>query len=163
MEAVVETSHGRVRGAVEQTGEHAVQVFRGIPFAAAPSGRRRLRGAEAAEPWAGERDSRHFGPSPLQSKSSVFAGGLPGNSVGEISEDCLSLNVWAPCGDPPPGGRAVMVWFYGGAFLTGGTCIETYDGAALAATQDIVVVSANYRVGFLGFGWPPGAQANVGL
>ena len=37
------------------------------------------------------------------------------------------------------------VWFYGGGFLAGGTSWVIYDGANLAAFQDVVVVSLNYR------------------
>jgi para-nitrobenzyl esterase len=80
------------------------------------------------------------------------------------------VNVWAPEGDAPVGGRAVLLWFAGGAFLTGGSCIETYDGARLAADHDVVVVSANYRLGALGFLWLDdlggaelGAETNCGL
>ena len=42
-----------------------------------------------------------------------------------------------------------MVWIYGGGF-TGGAA-SLYDGSALAAYQDVVVVLVQYRVGALGF------------
>ena len=87
-------------------------------------------------------------------------------------EDCLSLNVWTPGGSQSPEGTdlPVLVWIYGGAFISGGTEFETYDAAHLAAEQQVVVVSLNYRVGALGFldlrehgGDQIGAVSNVGL
>jgi para-nitrobenzyl esterase len=91
----------------------------------------------------------------------MFAGGLPGNTVREVSEDCLTVDVWTPAGSN--GDRLpVLVWICGGAYLTGGSAVETYDGAALAA-QGLVVVSVNYRMGALGFLWVEGGDANCGL
>jgi para-nitrobenzyl esterase len=76
-----------------------------------------------------------------------------------MSEDCLSLNVWAPDGaDRLP----VLVWLHGGAFLTGSGGLPHYDGAALADAADVVVVTVNYRLGALGFLHPPG-RANLGV
>ena len=40
-----------------------------------------------------------------------------------------------------------MVWICGGAYLTGGSAIETYDGGRLAVSQQVVVASVNYRLG----------------
>src|SRR5437588_1480143 len=127
MEPEVETVLGRLRGIRVEAGgggssSRPLHVYRGIPYAAAPIGDLRFRAPVAQEPWAGIRDARDFGPSPMQSKSSLFSGGLPGNGVREVSEDCLNLNVWAPAGGS---GLPVMVWVCGGAYLTGGTCIET--------------------------------------
>jgi para-nitrobenzyl esterase len=89
---------------------------------------------------------------------------------GQMSEDCLSLNVWTPPGAAEGTDLPVLVWIYGGAFVGGGTALETYDGANLAAEQQVVVVSLNYRVGALGFldlrehgGDQIGAVSNVGL
>ena len=65
------------------------------------------------------------------------------------SEDCLTLNVWTPkagIGAELP----VMVWIYGGAFVTGGSARPIYDGTDLAR-HGVVVVSLNYRLGWLGF------------
>jgi para-nitrobenzyl esterase len=64
-----------------------------------------------------------------------------------MSEDCLTLNIWAP-GDAR--GAPVFVWIHGGALLTGSSREVLYDGAKLAA-RGIVVVSINYRLGVLGF------------
>jgi len=44
----------------------------------------------------------------------------------------------------------VLFWFHGGALLTGSASMPCYDGAELARAADIVVVTANYRLGALG-------------
>ena len=157
MEPLVEISAGKLRGRREPPG---VEVFRGIPYAASPTGPRRFRRPVPAEPWGGVLDASRFGPAPMQSVSSIYAGGLPGNRVADVSEDCLTVNVWTP---GRSGSRPVMVWVFGGAYLTGGSAIGTYDGARLALEQDVVVVSFNYRMGALGFLLVEGGDSNCGL
>lgn len=68
----------------------------------------------------------------------VFA--LMDNSLASYSEDCLYLNVWTK---PQTGEtkKAVMVWFYGGGFTSGSSTIAMYNGANLAAQEDVIVVS----------------------
>lgn len=69
----------------------------------------------------------------------MFAGsGYPGES-----EDCLYLNVYAPAtgADKP-----VMFWIYGGGLQFGTAGQYVYDGSSIASNQDVVVVSANYRI-----------------
>ncbi|OXB52677.1 hypothetical protein ASZ78_007408, partial [Callipepla squamata] len=81
-----------------------------------------------------------------------------------MSEDCLYLNVWTP--ERRPRGAPVLVWIYGGGFYSGAVSLDVYDGRFLAASEQAVVVSMNYRVGSLGFLALPGradAPGNVGL
>ena len=76
-------------------------------------------------------------------------------------EDCLTLNVWVP-----PGGAArkpVMVWIPGGAFIEGSGGYQLYEGARLAAREDVVVVTINYRIGALGFLSHPALAREAGL
>ena len=150
-----------LRGPVRGTSEAGVGCFRGIPFAAPPLGDGRFAPPRAPEAWHGERAATAHGPAPIQpvedlSKTLGLLGELP------QSEDCLTLNVFAP--EPQAGPRAVMVWLHGGAFQTGSASGPVYDGAPLARAGDVVVVTLNYRVGALGFLAPmePGS-ANLGL
>lgn len=151
------------QGQVE--GERAlgpVCVFRGIPYARAPVGALRFRAPEPPQVWQGTRDARSFGSAAPQDK------GLA-TDIGDRSEDCLVMNVWTPGLDR--GKRPVMVWIHGGGFTTGSSAQELYDGAELAARGGVVVVSFNYRLGVLGFGYlrevlgSAGADlpANIGL
>lgn len=88
---------------------------------------------------------------------------LPTNQTFPPSEDCLYLNIWTR---PQNGARkkAVMVWIYGGGFAAGDTATALYNGQFLAANEDVVVASMNYRINIFGF---PGApflpDQNLGL
>lgn len=65
------------------------------------------------------------------------------------SEDCLYLNVWSPrVNKTQPQGSAlapVLVWIYGGGFITGTSSLDIYDGRFLSKSEGVVVVSMNYR------------------
>ncbi|MCR5877948.1 carboxylesterase family protein [Phenylobacterium sp. J367] len=70
-------------------------VFRNIPFAAAPVGPLRWKPPQPAAAWNGDRDAVKAGPSCPQPMN---ADGTPnsGGANGPTSEDCLQLNVFAP-------------------------------------------------------------------
>lgn len=134
------TACGAVIGTRSARG---VQAYLGIPYAAPPVGPLRFKPPAAASCWTAPRDATHFGPYCPQMPSTLLP--LPG--VG--SEDCLTVNVWAP--DPMPSTPVpVMFWMYGGGFTIGGTSDPLYEGSKLAA-RGVVVVSINYRVGALGW------------
>jgi para-nitrobenzyl esterase len=64
---------------------------------------------------------------------------------GGTSEDCLTLNIWAPADEPGP--HPVLFSIYGGGNYIGTS--STTDGARYAE-QGLVFVSSNYRLGALG-------------
>jgi para-nitrobenzyl esterase len=139
---VVETRCGRVSG-ITRSG---VLQFRGLPFAAPPVGPRRWLPPQAPEPWAGTRVADRFGPiAPQQLNEATL---LPRPVDQEMSEDCLSLNVFTPSTEGSH--RPVLVWIHGGAFETGSGRDRWYDGSAFARAG-AVVVTVNYRLGVLGF------------
>jgi para-nitrobenzyl esterase len=160
--SVVETATGSVQGAVED----GIAIFRGIPYAAPPVGDLRFRPPQPAAPWSGVMEATAFGPSSLQSPSPLEQ--LLGSQELEMSEDCLTLNVWAPTADDAK--RPVMVWIHGGAFLTGTGATPWYDGTSFARNGDVVLVTINYRLGALGFlhlddigGESYGGSGNLGI
>jgi para-nitrobenzyl esterase len=170
MRTTATTTSGPVRGSAvtaetAETAETAddIVVFRGIPYAAAPVGDRRWRAPQPPAAWHVPLDATRFGPSAPQPRGGLLDGLVPGMAVGDTDEDCLTLNVWTPAADSLA--RPVLVWIHGGAFTIGGSSLETYDGARLAAREDVVVVSCNYRLGALGFLVVdhPDAVANCGL
>lgn len=71
------------------------------------------------------------------------------------SDDCLNLNIWTPATDtakPDNKKRPVMLWFHGGGFMAGSSLeSDAYDGANLAKSQDVVVVSVNHRLNAMGY------------
>lgn len=152
-------------GAVSGWMDGDIRVFKGIPYAAPPVRGGRWRPPAPLQPWQGVRDAGEFGPACIQPRwriKSVYAA-----DIGAMSEDCLTLNVWAPT---DARNAPVFVWIYGGS-LTGGASKEAlYDGAKLAQ-RGVVFVSINYRVGVLGYlahpqlsaESPNGVSGNYGL
>jgi para-nitrobenzyl esterase len=145
--AAVTIAGGRVTGVAGRN--RAVRVFKGIPYAAPPVGPRRWKAPEAPAAWRGVRAADRFAPACMQN---VAGARLPWTEEfmhqGAVDEDCLYLNVWtaATRGARKP----VFVYLYGGGFGEGSGSVALYDGEALA-TKGLVVVTANYRVGVLGF------------
>jgi para-nitrobenzyl esterase len=132
------TAQGMVRGQVRD----GVSVFRGIPYAAAPTGRLRFRAPQAPAAWSGVRDATQDGPACPQNQSGDPAGKASTN------EDCLLLNVFAP--QQQGAGRPVLVWIHGGGFNIGFSGARQYDPTPLVKEGNVVVVSINYRLGTLG-------------
>ncbi|HEX4199712.1 MAG TPA: carboxylesterase family protein [Caulobacteraceae bacterium] len=133
-------------GVVAGQANGAVEVFKGVPFAAPPTGPLRWKPPQPAAPWIGVRDASAYGPACPQV---VDPSGHPngGGYAGPTSEDCLNLNVFAPVGAH----RApVMVWIFGGGNSAGANSIAPNDGTAFAR-DGVILVSVNYRLGALGF------------
>jgi para-nitrobenzyl esterase len=133
---IVIAGDGAVRGVAVPGG----YAFRGLPYAAPPTGELRWRPPQPPAAWNGVRDASAYAPSCLQ-KPNLF------QPPGPQSEDCLYLNVSTPTlrSDAK---RPVLVWIHGGGFTQDGAL--NYDGTKLAG-NGIVVVTINYRLGALGF------------
>ena len=127
-------------GALQGLHDGAISEWRGIPYAAPPTGARRFRPPAPPAAWSGIRDATRFGPACPQ--------GHPGAPPFPIAEDCLKLNVFAP--PPARRPRPVMVWIHGGGFIGGASSAPVLDGAPLAR-RGVVVVTLNYRLGVLGW------------
>jgi para-nitrobenzyl esterase len=138
-------------GTVEGVRLGSVDAFLGIPYAAPPVGANRWRAPQPLTPWSGVRPATTFGPSCWQVvEPKGFGPWTPEYVVqDDVSEDCLYLNVWAPANDAGSG-KPVLVWIHGGAFCQGSGSVAIYNGRALAS-QGVVVVTINYRLGVLGF------------
>ncbi|KAJ6513515.1 Carboxylesterase [Mycena vulgaris] len=161
---VVSTTSGRLEGA-ELNG---VISFKGVRFAQAPTGQRRW---EPPVPFVSiaAQNATVLAPSCIQQFSfatSAFTQFVFNNPPpASENEDCLFLNVWAPATKTSEK-KPVVVWIYGGALMFGTASIPGYDGTSLAADQDLVVVTFNYRTNIFGFpssGDLPIAQNNLGF
>jgi para-nitrobenzyl esterase len=134
LETVVKIDSGWIAGSGT-----AIRSYKGIPYAAPPVGELRWKPPQPAKPWKGIRLAKNYPATCPQVQL------LPGPQ----SEDCLGLNVWTPAksaSDKLP----VMVWIHGGGFAIGASSQTVYDGEPLAS-QGVVLVSINYRLGVFGF------------
>lgn len=138
---IVRTAHGPIEGSASAGG----LAFRGVRYAAPPLGDLRLRPPAAPACAPAVQPALAHGPICPQIVKSPQ--GLITDVLGD--EDCLSLSVWTPASGP--GARPVLVFVHGGGNSVGAGSDELYDGAALSAAQDVVVVTFNYRLGALGF------------
>lgn len=140
-----------------------VLAFKGIPFAAPPVGELRWRPPAPPAAWSSPRPAAEFGAICPQEGAPRFS--ATGARLAEPSEDCLTLNVWAPANAK---GAPVAVWIHGGGNTGGSAVSRFYDGAAFAK-DGVVLVSIQYRLGLLGFFAHPALQtgeagdANFGL
>ncbi len=140
---VVQTANGPVQGRGVQPS--AVRIFRGIPFAQPPTGDLRWREPQPVKNWKDVRQAVDFGPRCMQARifdDMIF------RSNG-VSEDCLYLNVWTPAKSARER-LPVLIYFYGGGFVSGDGSEPRYDGESMAA-KGIVVLTVNYRLGVFGF------------
>jgi len=132
-------------GWLQGYSEGGISSFKAIPYAQPPIGELRWQPPQPADSWPDVRDATAFGPSCVQP-------GIPRASVyydplDNMSEDCLSLNIWAPDNAE---NEPVIVWIHGGSLTTGGAAQPLYDGTPFAQ-HGTVFVSINYRLGVLGW------------
>jgi para-nitrobenzyl esterase len=154
-DVVVSTRQGFVRGRIED----GVAVFKGIPYAAPPTGARRLRPPVAHAAWSGERTTFDYGPTaPRNPYPPPFDQILREPVV--AGDDYLNLNVWTP--DPATVDLPVMVWIHGGGFTNGTGATPAYDGCRFAC-DGVVLVTINYRLGAEGFLRLRGGHPNLGI
>ncbi|WP_462322184.1 carboxylesterase/lipase family protein [Halochromatium sp.] len=169
--ASVRTSSGLFCGLEQQVESQAnggagrsVIAFLGIPYGESTAGSNRWAPPvpftpKSIAPTDVPQSATRFGPSCPQALK-------PGVQL-DLSEDCLSLNIWTPVppdevasADPLP----VMIFIYGGSFVDGNSSNPLFDGRHLAAIGDVVVVTLNYRLGALGFlAGIDGLKGNYGL
>lgn len=73
-----------------------------------------------------------------------------GIAADNVSEDCLYLNVFRPK-PSTEGPLPVLVWVHGGSFIAGSSTAPGLDASYLAAQNNVVVVTIQYRLGMFGF------------
>ncbi|XP_052022999.1 pyrethroid hydrolase Ces2a-like isoform X2 [Apodemus sylvaticus] len=148
------TQTGQVRGSLVHVKDTKsdVHVFLGIPFAKPPVGPLRFAPPEDPEPWSGVRDGTSQPAMCLQTDM-MNSEGIKQMELTTIpismSEDCLYLNIYTPAHAQEGSNLPVMVWIHGGALVLGSASM--LDGSILAATEEIIIVAIQYRLGILGF------------
>ncbi len=155
--ALVRVDTGVLRGTVQ--GE--VRSFKGVPFAAPPVGNLRWKAPQRPAVWDGIRAATEYGAWCMQPETHRA---LPAPTpvlppVPNMSEDCLTLNVWAPTSTKGPK-RPVMVWIHGGGFYMGSGAWPDWDGSHLVK-NGVIVVTVNYRLGAFGLFAHPALSAET--
>ncbi|XP_006882582.1 PREDICTED: liver carboxylesterase 1 [Elephantulus edwardii] len=153
---IVDTVNGKVLGKYVSLDGFAqpMAVFLGIPFAKPPLGSLRFSPPQPAEPWNFVKNTTSYPPMCSQDAvggqvlSELFTNRKESIPL-KFSEDCLYLNIYTPADLTKRNRLPVMVWIHGGGLVVGGA--STYDGLALSAHEDVVVVAIQYRLGIWGF------------
>ncbi|XP_071461336.1 cocaine esterase-like isoform X2 [Marmota flaviventris] len=149
------THTGQVRGSLVhvKVTDAGVHTFLGIPFAKPPVGPLRFAAPEPPEPWSGVRDGTSHPAMCLQNADAMNLEALNLGSRNlppiPMSEDCLYLSIYAPAHAREGSNLPVMVWIHGGALVMGSASM--FDGSILAAIENVLVVTIQYRLGVLGF------------
>jgi para-nitrobenzyl esterase len=147
IEPAIVTEDGPLKG----TNIFGVLGYLGIPYAAPPVGSLRWMPPQPHAKWHEMFAANNFGNFCTQPDG---AGGWFGD------EDCLTLNVFTPNVKKNSQKKAplpVMVWIHGGGLVTGGSFI--YDPSPLVTQGKLIVVTINYRLGYLGFFAHPAIDA----
>lgn len=147
LSSTIETPSGAVIGEVAQDDGKQVLIFRGVPYAQAPTGDLRWKPPVPVEAWTTPREAKEWGNRCPQGESTL-------SSPGPMSEDCLNLNVLTPAKKASER-LPVMVFFHGGGLSVGTGNSPTYCHTALPA-QGVVVVTVNSRLGAFGYFSHPG-------
>ncbi|KAL0274050.1 UNVERIFIED_CONTAM: hypothetical protein PYX00_006574 [Menopon gallinae] len=145
---VVEIAAGLLRGLKVKTVYGAPYFsFKGIPYGTPPLGELRFKPPKPIAPWTGIRDAFKEGNVAPQFDM------VTKQYIESSSEDCLYLNVYTksiPDEKSKTGKLPVMFYIHGGGFTIGSGDAEYY-GPDFLVTQDVVLVTCNYRLGPLGF------------
>ncbi|XP_075694470.1 fatty acyl-CoA hydrolase precursor, medium chain-like isoform X1 [Rhinoderma darwinii] len=151
---LITTKYGQLRGLTVPVKEtsRAIDAFFGVPFAKPPVGSLRFSDPEPPEPWSSVREASEYPPMCLQVEDIMIGIGEYYQTpfkMPKSSEDCLYLNVFTPADRDKKSKLPVMFFIHGGGLLF--ELASIYDGSALSAYENVVVVSIQYRLGLLGF------------
>jgi para-nitrobenzyl esterase len=168
--AVAETQYGKVRGYVLR----GIQYFLGMPYGADTSGTNRFLPPQKPKAWTDVYPALWWGDSAPQNMEKRYANKFASFrdhwNYGDVSEDCLRINVLTPATNDGRK-RPVLFWIHGGGFVSGNAIEQDgYNGENFARFGDVVFCSINHRLGPLGFcnlagvgGEKFAASGNVGM
>ncbi|KAL3245883.1 hypothetical protein MRX96_058122 [Rhipicephalus microplus] len=141
-------SGSTVRGFRSYVANYRIYTFLGIPYAQPPVQNLRFR---LPLPYI---ENSSVVPATLECPPCPQRGWFSPMSEGwEGEEECLHLNVWTPCAETTTGGGCaklpILLFLFAEGFQTGSNM--RFDGSLLAASQNLVVIAPNFRIGVLGF------------
>nr|XP_026484815.1 uncharacterized protein LOC113392541 [Vanessa tameamea] len=155
---------GALRGLIVKPGKQydlqPVEMFLGIPYAAAPVGHLRFMPPVSAPPWSGVKMATRFAPVCPQSLPVIKKGNPPSLGrqhylnrlkpfLAQESEDCLYLNIYVPYREHKSKKFPVLVFIHGDSFEWSSG--NSYDGRILSSYGNVMVITVNFRLGILGF------------
>lgn len=169
---VLSIEGGKVTGV--KTPAKGIIAYKGIPFAAPPTGNFRWKEPQPVVPWQGVKVADTYGaaagqitwdPQSFYGREWRASGSVP------FSEDCLYLNVWTPAAGKSDKKLPVAMWIHGGGYREGFAFEPEMDGGEYWAAEGIIFVSVTYRLGVMGFFSHPllsaesshGVSGNYGL
>ncbi|KAL6741099.1 hypothetical protein Aduo_014389 [Ancylostoma duodenale] len=147
-ECLVKTNYGMIEGKRHVTAKgFKIDAFLGVPYAQPPVGELRFKKPQRLEPWDGVKKCKQFGNRSVQ--DDMFWDKFTINTP--QSEDCLYLNIFAPAIDPVKS-YPVMFYIHGGGFMMDSAVRYKPDKMArLLVSHGVVVVTIQYRLGYLGY------------
>jgi len=168
--ACADTQYGKVRGYVLR----GINYFLGMPYGADTSGANRFMPPQKPKAWTNVYPALWWGDSAPQNMENRYANKFASFrdhwNYGDVSEDCLRINVLTPALKDGKK-RPVLFWIHGGGFVNGNAIEQDgYNGENFARFGDVVFCSINHRLGPLGFcnlagvgGEKFAASGNVGM
>ena len=139
--AEIKTRLGAVKGLEKERSFD----FLGLPYAAPPTGKNRWMPPAPAANWDGVFDATKY---PNRCLQLPFPSMIDNSDTpGELSDDCLYLNIHTPAVDEKK--RPVQIYLHGGGYTAGSA--NDFDPTAFVVRHDVVFVAINYRLGIFGF------------
>ncbi|CEF62043.1 Carboxylesterase, type B domain-containing protein [Strongyloides ratti] len=162
---IIQTNYGLVEGKTYQTKEGFISnIFLGIPFASPPVGELRFKKPIPPSKWDGILLAKKYKSRSIQKDIYIE----PITITNKKNEDCLYLNIVTPDLSNKSNNikYPVMIYIHGGGFTI--DCAARYDYKKITQTlvkHDVIVVTIQYRLGFLGFFYTgdEACPSNLGL
>ncbi|XP_071097931.1 cholinesterase-like [Haliotis cracherodii] len=159
---IVTTKSGDVDGTRIRVLGRFVNQFYGIPYAKPPVGELRFQKPQPPDAWSITLITQRPPASCIQRSNLPVQTEVYRQNPTTFSEDCLYLNMWVPVNDAM---KATVIYIHGGGFDRGSAIYELTEGKYMAAENNVIVVTINYRLGPLGFAYlgPDTIPGNMGL
>jgi para-nitrobenzyl esterase len=169
---VLKIEGGKVIGV--QTPTEGIIAYKGIPFAAPPTGDLRWKEPQPVVPWEGVKVADKYGDAASQTTwepESFYGREWRASGSVPFTEDCLYLNIWTPAAGKTGKKLPVAIWIHGGGYREGFAYEPEMDGGEDWASRGVILVQVTYRLGSIGFfshpllsaESPHGVSGNYGL